>query len=146
MSYPLLVTLHLLAAIAFVGTVFFEVILLGGVHGKVSEASLTKVETVLGIRARKIMPWVLLVLYAAGIGLAWQHRAALAQPFATSFATLLSLKILLAISVFGHFVTAMVMQHRGRLNSKRSRKLHISIFCHVLVIVLLAKGMFFIHW
>lgn len=146
MSYPLLLTLHLLAAIAFVGTVFFEVFLLGGIHNKVSGPSLVKVESALGARARSIMPWVLLVLYGAGIGLGWHHRGALAQPLASSFSVLLSIKILLAISVFGHFVTAMLLQRRGLLSGQRSRRLHISIFCHVLAIVLLAKGMFFIHW
>ncbi|MFA5631489.1 MAG: hypothetical protein WC997_08265 [Porticoccaceae bacterium] len=146
MSYPLLLILHLLAAIAFVGTVFFEVFLLGGIHGKVSEPSLVKVENALGIRARGIMPWVLLVLYGAGIGLAWHYRGALAEPLTSSFAALLSLKILLAVSVFGHFVTAMLLQRRGLLSGERSRKLHISIFCHVVLIVVLAKGMFFIRW
>src|SRR3546814_5196687 len=57
------------------------------------------VERAIGWRARRFMPFVILLLYAAGIGLAWQYRALLAHPFDSSFATLLSIKIILAISV-----------------------------------------------
>ena len=43
MSYGLLLTLHLLAAVAFAGTVFFEVVLLGGIHGRVLPENLRPV-------------------------------------------------------------------------------------------------------
>jgi hypothetical protein len=78
--------------------------------------------------------------------MAWQHRAALAQPLASSFGLLLTLKIALALSVFGHFATAMVWRRRGVLGGRRSRRLHLSVFCHVLAIVLLAKAMFYLQW
>jgi hypothetical protein len=51
----------------------------------------------IGNRATAVMPRVLLTLYSAGIGLAWQHRAAPAQPLASSFGLLLMLKIALAL-------------------------------------------------
>lgn len=146
MNYGLLLTLHLLAAIAFVGTVFFEVVMLEGVRRHLPPETMRAVERAIGNRATAVMPWVLLTLYAAGIGLAWQHRAALAQPLAGSFGLLLALKIVLAISVFGHFATAMVWRRRGVLGGRRSRRLHLSVFCHVLAIVLLAKAMFYVNW
>lgn len=146
MSYPLLLTLHLLAATVFIGTVFFEVVVLGGARKHLPHETMREVERVLGNRLRAVMPWVLLVLYSAGIGLAWHYRAALAQPLAGSFGLLLSLKIALALSVLGHFATAMVWHRRNLLGGRRSRRLHISVFCHVLAIALLAKGMFFLHW
>ena len=80
MSYPVLLTLHLFAALFFVGTVFFEVLMLEGIRGKVAAPAMRDVEIAIGSRARSLMPWVLLVLYAAGIAMAWQHRAALAAP------------------------------------------------------------------
>lgn len=144
MSYGLLLTLHLLAAIAFAGTVFFEVVMLEGVRRHLPAETMRAVERAIGNRAVKVMPWVLLTLYAAGIGLAWQHRAALAQPLASGFGLLLTAKIVLALSVLGHFVTAMVWRRRGRLNGRRSRWLHYSVFGHVLAIVLLAKAMFYL--
>ena len=143
MSYGWLLVLHLLAAIAFVGTVFFEVVMLGGVRRQLSPATMRELETAIGSRAVRIMPWVLLVLFGAGLGMAWQHRAALAAPLSSHFALLLSIKIALAASVLGHFATAMVWRRNGRLNGQRSRRLHYSIFAHVLLIVVLAKAMFF---
>ncbi len=144
MSYGLLLALHLLAAIAFAGTVFFEVVMLEGVRRHLPPETMRAVERAIGNRAVRVMPWVLLTLYAAGIALAWQHRAALAQPLASGFGLLLALKIVLALSVFGHFATAMVWRRRGRLNGLRSRRLHLSVFGHVLAIVLLAKAMFYL--
>jgi len=146
MSHSLLVTVHLLAAIAFVGTVFFEVVMLAGVRRKLSPDAMRDVERAIGDRATRVMPWVLLTLYAAGIAMAWRYREALSQPLASSFGALLALKIVLAISVFGHFATAMVWRRRGVLNGRRSRRLHYSVFCHVLAIVVLAKAMFAGLW
>lgn len=146
MSYGVLLILHLLAAIAFVGTVFFEVVMLEGVRKHLPQETMRVVERAIGNQATAVMPWVLLTLYVAGIGLAWQHRAALAQPLASSFGLLLTLKIALALSVFGHFATAMVWRRRGVLGGRRSRRLHLSVFCHVLAIVLLAKAMFYVQW
>ena len=146
MSYGLLLTLHLLAAIAFVGMVFFEVVMLEGVRSHLPHETMREIEHVIGNRAAAVMPWVLLTLYAAGIGLAWHHRAALMQPLASSFGVMLALKIALALSVLGHFVTAMVWRRRGELGGRRSRRLHLSVFCHVLAIVLLAKAMLYLPW
>lgn len=146
MSYGLLITVHLLAAVAFAGTVFFEVVLLGGVHGKVASLHMRPMEQALGTRATAVMPWVLLALYAAGAGLAWQYRAVLAHPLASSMGLLLTIKIALALSVLLHFFTAMWWRRKGQLNGRRSHRLHLSVFSHVLLIVLLAKAMFYLHW
>jgi len=146
MAYPALLILHLFAALFFVGTVFFEVLMLEGVRKRVPRDAMRVLETEIAARARRVMPWVLLVLYGAGLGLAWQHRAALAHPFASSFGLLLTLKIVLALSVFGHFLTAMSLQRRGQLNTRRSQRIHLSVFCHMVAIVLLAKAMFYLHW
>jgi hypothetical protein len=146
MNYGVLLALHLLAAIAFLGSVFFEVVMLEGVRKHLPQETMRAVERAIGNRATAVMPWVLATLYVAGFGLAWQHRAALAQPLASSFGLLLTLKIALALSVFGHFVTAMAWRRRGVLGGRRSSRLHLSVFCHVLAIVVLAKAMFYLHW
>lgn len=143
MSYPILLILHLFAAIVFVGTVFFEVIMLEGIRKHVPRDAMRVVEAAIGSRARHIIPWVLLVLYAAGIAMAWHHRAALAHPMDSSFATMLTVKIVLALSVFGHFLTAMAMQRSGKLRSRHSQRIHVSVFIHVIVIVFLAKAMLY---
>lgn len=128
----------------FVGTVFFEVIMLEGVRKHVPKEVMRSMEAAIGNRARALMPWVLLVLFGAGLGLSWFHRGALAAPTASGFGLLLSIKILLALSVLGHFVTAMVLHRFGRLRSRASWRIHVSVFVHVVLIVLLAKLMFYI--
>lgn len=146
MSHFVLVTLHLFAAIMFVGTVFFEVLILEAIRKPVGREAMRTVEIEIGRRARRLMPFVILVLYGAGIAMAWQYRDALAHPFESSFATLLSLKILLALSVLVHFITAITLSARGRLRSRHFKLIHLSVFSHVVVIVFLAKAMFYLSW
>jgi hypothetical protein len=146
MNYFLLNVLHLLAAIFFAGTVFFEVLILERIRGDVSRDAAREVESAVGRRARQLMPLVIGILYFAGIGLAWNYRDLLARPLASGFATLLSLKILLALSVLGHFVTAVTLGRQGRLTSRRARFVHYSVFAHVVAIVVLAKAMFHAPW
>lgn len=146
MTYFLLLTLHLFGALIFIGVVFFEVLILESVRRHVPHEAMRALEVAIGQRARTLMPWVLLVLYSAGIGLAWHHRAALAHPLESSFGLLLTIKIALATSVFGHFLAAMTMRKRGRLVARFFKRLHLSVFCHMVGIVLLAKAMFYVQW
>lgn len=146
MSHFVLVTLHLFAAIMFVGTVFFEVLILEGIRKPVGRDAMRTVETAIGRRARRVMPFVMAILYGAGIAMAWQYRDHLAHPFESSFATLLAVKILLALSVLAHFITAITLGARGKLRSRHFRLIHLSVFCHVVLIVFLAKAMFYIVW
>jgi hypothetical protein len=146
MGYFTLVTLHLFAAIIFVGTVFFEVLILEGIRKPVGRDVMRSVETAIGQRARRLMPFVMLVLYGAGISMAWQYRDTLTHPFDSSFATLLWVKIVLALSVLAHFITAVTLSARGKLKSRHFKLIHLSVFCHVVLIVFLAKAMFYITW
>jgi hypothetical protein len=146
MSHFALVTLHLFAAIMFVGTVFFEVLILEGIRKPVGRDIMRTVEVAIGQRAQRLMPFVILLLYLAGIGMAWQYRESLAHPFASSFALLLWVKIILAFSVLAHFVTAITLISVGKMKSRHSRFIHLSVFCQVILIVFLAKAMFYIAW
>ncbi|AIL31954.1 CopD family copper resistance protein [Basilea psittacipulmonis] len=144
--YAFAQTLHLYAAIMFVGTVFFEVLIMEGVRKRVSVEFMRDMEKVLGKRIREIIPFALLVLYGSGLAMiALRYTDVLHHPFQSSFGTLLLIKIILATSVFGHFLTAMILIKRHRLNKFRNHVIHTSVFIHVLLIVFLAKGMFFIH-
>lgn len=146
MSYFLLVTLHLFAAIMFVGSVFFEVLILEAIRRQVGHDAMRAVESAVGRRARRVMPFAIVALYGAGIGMAWQYRDLLSDPFESSFATLLAIKIVLALSVLVHFVTAVTLGARGKLKSRHVRFIHASVFAHVVLIVILAKAMFYISW
>ena len=145
-SYAILLVTHLFAALVFIGTVFFEVLILEGVRRHVPATAMRLLETAIGSRAKRIMPWVLLMLYASGIGMAWRYRAELAHPWESSFGLLLTIKIALALAVFGHFVLAMSLRGRGRLVAQWFRRIHLSLFVHMVGIVLLAKLMFHLSW
>lgn len=144
--YTVFLLAHLFAAFVFVGTVFFEVLFLENIRKHVPRTVMHHIETGIGRRARQIMPWVLAALYGSGIGMAWRYRELLAHPLDSGFGLMLSLKIVLALSVFGHFLTAMALRSRGRLVSRVSRRIHISVFCHMVGIVSLAKLMFHLGW
>lgn len=146
MSYFVLNVLHLYAAILFAGTVFFEVLFLEAIRKPVGHDAMRLVEGAIGRRARRIMPFVIVVLYSAGIGMAWQYRAILAHPLDSSLATLLWIKIALAISVLIHFITAVTLGARGKLRSRHVRFIHLSVFSHLVAIILLAKAMFYVSW
>jgi hypothetical protein len=52
----------------------------------------------------------------------------------------------LAVSVLGHFIVAMTLSGTGKLKSRHFQIIHLSVFCHVVLIVFLAKAMFYVSW
>ncbi|MEE1923919.1 hypothetical protein V0R50_17845 [Pseudomonas sp. 148P] len=147
MIYPVLLTLHLFAAIVFIGTVFFEVLFIGGIRQQLPDRLMMMLEHAIGQRARRLMPWVLLVLFGAGVGMVRERYVPqLSTPLDSPFGLLLGLKILVACSVLGHFATALRLFRSGRMTARAVRFIHASVFTHLVLIVLLAKGMFYLSW
>ena len=147
MLYLLLLLAHLFAALVFIGTVFFEVLILGHLHQHLPMRVTVLVEQGIARRARVLMPWVLLVLFGAGLGMVWlRYLPALSAPLASSFGTLLGLKLILAASVLLHFLVTMARMRRGKVSARYSHFIHLSLFVHMVAIVLLAKGMFYLSW
>lgn len=144
--YLLLKFVHLAAAACFIGGVFFEVMILTRATRVLDDSTRQQLSKALGQRARQVMHWVVLALYGAGVGLAWHYRAALREPFASSFGTLLALKITLALSILGHFLFFAYLLRTGNLTPERSRRLHLSVLTHMLGILFLAKAMFLLSW
>ena len=144
--YPYLLVTHLLAAIAFIGTLFFEVVIWHNARRQLSDTSQAGAEQAIAVRSRKVLHGVVVLLYGAGIGLAWQYRGALSQPLASSFGTLLSLKIVLALSIIGHYLLLAYWLTHGRLSAARATWIRRSILGHMVLIVVLAKAMFYWQW
>ncbi len=144
--YPYLLVTHLLAAIAFIGTLFFEVVIWHSARRQLSDTSQAGAEQAIAVRSRKVLHGVVVLLYGAGIGLAWQYRGALSQPLASSFGTLLSLKIVLALSIIGHYLLLAYWLTHGRLSATRATWIRRSILGHMVLIVVLAKAMFYWQW
>jgi hypothetical protein len=141
MSYSLLHVTHLLGAIFFIGALFIEVAVLARVRQQIEPELMQRVDKAVGARLR-----VVLFVYGAGIGLAWHHRHLLAEPFASSFGTLLTLKILLAIGGFFTFGAVAMLLRSGRMTPGRYRAIHWAIFLQMVGIVVLAKAMFYLSW
>jgi hypothetical protein len=147
MLYPVFLVAHLFAALIFIGTVFFEVLILGHLHRQLPVRVMVLVEQGVGQRARVLMPWVLLVLFGAGLGMVWlRYLPGLAAPSASAFGTLLTLKLILAVSVLLHFLLTMARMRWGSVSARYVRWVHLSLFAHMVAIVLLAKGMFYLNW
>lgn len=144
-SYAVLHVLHLLGAIGFIGTVFYEVLILAKVKPQLDPAYLGSLERTLGARSRTVLHWVVLLVYGAGLGLAWQYRQVLSAPLASSFASLLTLKIILAVCVFVSFGVVAMLLRGGRMTPALYRKLHWAVLGQMLAIVVLAKAMFYLH-
>lgn len=144
MLYLLLKLAHLTAAAFFIGGVFFEVMILSRAARELPDEPRAQLSRALGQRARQVMHWVVLVLYGTGLGLAC--RAVLQAPLASSFATLLSLKIALALSILGHFLLVVALMRSGRMTPARSRRIHLSVLLQMLAILILAKAMFLLNW
>ena len=73
-------------------------------------------------RAVRVMPAVVGLLFASGIVMAAnRYLPVLGEPFATSFGTMLALKILLACSVLVHFAIAVVKMARSTLTVRWSK-------------------------
>jgi hypothetical protein len=144
--YLLLKFVHLCAAAFFIGGVFFEVMILSRAARQLPVEPREQLSKALGQRARSVMHWVILALYGAGVALAWNYRALLADPFASSFGTLLTLKIFLAFSILGHFLLVVWLMRTGRINPARSRMIHLSVLTQMLLIIFLAKAMVILTW
>lgn len=140
--------IHVYCAIAFVGGVFFEMLVLSVLHtGRVSREARREVEKAMSYRAVRVMPFVVALLFASGIVMVLnRYMPLLSQPFATSFGTMLALKILLAASVLVHFAIAVVKMAKSTLTVGWSKYIHAVVFSHMLLIVFLAKAMFYFTW
>ncbi|KRW61430.1 CopD family copper resistance protein [Pseudomonas sp. TTU2014-080ASC] len=145
MTYLLLNIIHLAAAAFFIGGVFFEVMILSRAARQLDAATRERLSKAVGQRARKVMHWVVLALYGAGVGLAWHYRGVLKDPFTSSIGLLMSLKIVLALSILGHFLLVVFLMRTGRSTPARSRMIHLSVLSQMLLILFLAKAMFMLQ-
>lgn len=146
MPYPVLLTVHLFAAVTFIGIVFFEVLILESIRKKIPEQIMMQVQTAITTRARKIMPFVMLFLFSSGLMMALHHFPGFRSLLSNSFGQLLTIKMLLATSVLMHFFTAMYLSKKGKMGCSRFKFIHLSVFCHQVFIIFLAKNMFYISW
>ncbi|MCF7520974.1 hypothetical protein L4G92_02755 [Neisseria sp. ZJ106] len=136
---------HLYCALIFVGGVFFEALVLSALHGRrVSREARREAHGAVSHRAVRVMPWAVAALFVSGGVMVWErYLPLLQQPFASSFGGLLALKIVLAFSVLAHFLTAVAKMVRHTMTAAWSKYIHAAVLVHMLLIVFLAKAMFY---
>lgn len=142
MTYLLVKTLHLLAAMAFVGTLFFQVLILAPAGRRLDASVRGPMSQALGQQARRVIHVIAIVLYGAGLTLAWRYRGVLADPFASHFATLLSLKILLAVLIIGHYAALIFLRRGQHIGEGGMHLINVSLLVHAVLLVICAKSMF----
>lgn len=146
-AYSVAHIIHLFCVIAFVGGVFFETLVLSVIHSKrVSREARREVEKAISYRAVRVMPWIVGGVFLSGLAMAHRYAAILADPFGAPFNIQLSLKVLLAFGVLVHFVIAVTKMRRGTLTAAWSKYIHAAVLVHMVLIVLLAKSMFYFSW
>jgi hypothetical protein len=141
MLYSWLLIVHLLAAIAFIGTLFFEVFIWHRAREELAWSAQFTSDHAIARRSRQVLHGVVVLLYGAGIGLAWHYRGVLGAPWASPFSAMLSLKILLALSIIGHYLLLAYWLTQKRLSPLRAVWIRRSILGHMVLIVILAKLM-----
>lgn len=143
MSYALLHLIHLLAAILFIGTWFAQCVVLQRARRVLEPSGQKALAGAWGRQTRRVLHLVVVFLYGAGLGLGWHYRSLLAEPLASRFALLLSLKVVLAVSLFLSFGAIAILVRRGAMSARRQRLLEWGVLAQMLGIVVLAKAMFY---
>lgn len=141
--YPWIVLLHLSCAIVFVGAVVFEVLVVESLHRHFDGATMQRIEQAVMARVRRFMPVVVIVLFVSG-GMLFDNRCDGLGCVGSRFGNLLLLKVLLAFGVLGVFVNAMWASRRGSMDVCRFRHTHRIVLGLMIVIVFLAKTMFYL--
>ena len=77
MLFWLIKSVHLLAAIAFFGTLFYQLLIMPAALRGLSDTQRQTAELALAARTRQLLHWVVGLLYGAGFYLAWHYRSLL---------------------------------------------------------------------
>lgn len=146
-SYTLAHIIHLYCAIAFVGGVIFEALILSALHSPaVSRDARREVERAISRRAVRVMPFVVAGVFLSGLAMVHRYLDVLRNPLASAFGMQLLIKILLAFSILAHFLIAVSKMRRNTLTVAWSKYIHAAVLIQMLAIVFLAKSMFYIHF
>ncbi len=109
MNHQLIVLLHLICAVLFVGAVAMEVFILEPVRKQIGDAVFQKVEFHLFRRIRRTYPLAVIPLYVTGFYMYFGHidnYGGFSELIATSFGQLLTLKMTIALGLLTIFASS----------------------------------------
>ncbi|RDU71534.1 hypothetical protein CQA57_07710 [Helicobacter anseris] len=135
--YSIFLVIHLFCAIAFVGYLFFDVVILNIAKRKINnfesfQNGISKVVT-------KIMPFIVLMLFISGGAMAGKYFT---SPIDSTFQLLLLVKIILAFCIFALVVFSLSFYYIVKKPNPIGKFIHPIVFALCIIIVLLAKLMF----
>lgn len=144
LSYNLALILHLLCAIAFIGFVFADVIILPVMQSVVKGEDLQKIKQAISNRARKIFPLSLLLLVLTGGFMFSKYINSNLGFMQNSMQELLWLKFALAMLIVSGVVYSLSCKVLKKQPAAVMAHFHKFVLVIGLIIVILAKVMFFI--
>lgn len=139
--YPYLVIVHLCCAIIFVGFLFTDVVILSYVFRRISEEKAREFKNLLGSIETKIMPPCLLLLILSGGAMLSSYIGGDRGYFESTFQTLLIIKALLALSIFGLAAFSLSFYFVFKRPNPLGKYTHPIVFGIAVAVVLLAKFM-----
>lgn len=142
MSYTIVVIIHLLCAIIFIGFVFADVMILPAMKKVLKEDKLQKVTNAISTRARKIFPLSVLVLVLSGGFMLSKYINSNDGVFNSSLQQLLMLKVFIALTIVLGIVYSLSCKLLKKQPSSIMKYFHNYVLVTGIIIVILAKLMF----
>ncbi|WP_108063094.1 copper resistance protein CopD [Poseidonibacter lekithochrous] len=142
MSYTLVLIIHLLCAIIFIGFVFADVIVLPAMKKVLNEKEHQNVVNAISGRARKIFPLAVLTLILTGGFMFSKYINSDAGMFNSSLQILLLIKFVLAMIITGGIVYSLSCKFLKKAPNPIMKHFHKFVLVVGVCIVVLAKLMF----
>lgn len=143
-TYSIVVTAHLLCAIAFVGFIFADVIVFPALNNKYGEDQATEIKQTIYKRGVKIYPVAVLILIGSGGYMFSKYINSTAGYFTTGLQQLLWLKFALVLVIVLGVLYALFSKITGKEAPGFMKNFHKIALVLSLFIVILAKAMFVI--
>lgn len=140
--YTIVLIIHLLCAIIFIGYVFADVMILPAMNGILDEQSFEKIKNALNIRARKVFPISVLILVLTGGFMLSKYINSSLGFFESSLQQLLVLKVIIALVIVSGIIYSLSCKVLKKKPHSIMQNFHKFVLVLGLIIVVLAKLMF----
>lgn len=142
MSYTIVLIIHLLCAIIFIGFVFADVIVLPAMKKVLNEEEHQNVMNVISQRARKIFPISVLILILSGGYMFSKYINSELGVFNSSLQILLLIKFILAMIIASGIIYSLSRKLLKKQPHPIMKHFHKFVLVTGIIIVVLAKFMF----
>ena len=142
MEYTVVLIVHLLCAIIFIGFVFADLFILPAMKKVLDEQTHQKVMGVISARAKMFFPLSLLILILSGGYMFTKYINSELGMFNSSLQFLLLLKVLLALAIASGVVYSLVIKLFEKTPHPIMKHFHKFVLISGICIVTLAKFMF----